>query len=74
VNYDDLLALLPPEKRARVRIDQMLAASGWVVQDADKANLSAGRGVAVREFILEPPHGRVDYLLYIERASSGITL
>ena len=71
MNYDDLLALLPPEKRARVKIDQMLAASGWAVQDADEANLSAGRGVAVREFILEPPHGRVDYLLYVEGKAAG---
>jgi len=68
---DDLFALLPPEKRARIKIDQMLAASGWAVQDADKANLSAGRGVAIREFILEPPHGRVDYLLYVDGKAAG---
>jgi type I restriction enzyme R subunit len=71
LNDEDLLALLPPEKRARVKIDQMLAASGWAVQDAGKANLSADRGVAIREFILEPPHGRVDYLLYVDGKAAG---
>ena len=39
----------------------MLEAAGWAVQDARSANLAAARGVAVREFILEPPHGRADY-------------
>ncbi|MFZ2056796.1 MAG: DEAD/DEAH box helicase family protein [Acidimicrobiales bacterium] len=47
-------------------IDRLLAASGWAVQDAARANLSASRGVAIREFILEPPHGRVDYLCYVD--------
>jgi type I restriction enzyme R subunit len=71
VTGDDLLALLPPEKRARLKIDQMLRASGWIVQDAGKAHIAAGRGVAIREFILEPPHGRVDYLLYVDAKAAG---
>ena len=66
MNDDDLLGRLPPEERARVMIDRLLAASGWAVQDAARANLSASRGVAIREFILEPPHGRVDYLCYVD--------
>jgi type I restriction enzyme R subunit len=49
----------------------MLSASGWVVQDAERANLSAGCGVAIREFILEPPHGRADYLLYVNGKAAG---
>ena len=68
---DDLLSRLPPEERARVMIDRLLAASGWAVQDAARANLSAGHGVAIREFILEPPHGRVDYLCYVDGKAAG---
>jgi type I restriction enzyme R subunit len=30
-------------------------------------HLAAARGVAVREFILKPPHGRADYLLFVDR-------
>jgi type I restriction enzyme R subunit len=52
-------------------IDRMLAASGWAVQDAARANLSASRGVAIREFVLEPPHGRVDYLCYVDGKAAG---
>ena len=52
-------------------IDRLLAASGWAVQDAARANLSASRGVAIREFVLEPPHGRVDYLCYVDGKAAG---
>jgi len=49
---------LPPEGRARVEIDRMLGEAGWTVQDARAVNLSASRGVAVREFVMKPPYGR----------------
>ena len=71
MNDDDLLARLPPEERARVMIDRLLSASGWAVQDTARANLSASRGVAIREFVLEPPHGRVDYLCYVDGKAAG---
>ena len=45
----------------------MLAAAGWAVQDARAVNLAAARGVAVREFVMKPPHGRADYLLFVDR-------
>ena len=51
-----------PEEKARQEIDRQLAACGWTVQDHESMNLSAGPGVAVREFPLET--GPVDYLLY----------
>ena len=41
-----------PEQRARETIDRLLAAAGWAVQDRAALNLSAARGVAVREFAL----------------------
>jgi len=69
---DTDLAYLTPEARARVEIDRKLAAAGWVVQDARAVNLAAARGVAVREFVLKPPHGRADYLLFVDRAAAGV--
>ena len=63
---------LSAEDKARVEIDTMLEAAGWAVQDARDVNLAAGRGVAVREFVLEPPHGRVDYLLFVDREAVGV--
>jgi type I restriction enzyme R subunit len=63
---------LSAEDKARVEIDKMLEAAGWAVQDAREANLAAARGVAVREFILEPPHGRADYLLFVDREAVGV--
>jgi type I restriction enzyme R subunit len=42
---------LAREARARVEIDRQLAAAGWLVQSADRADVSAGPGVAVREFV-----------------------
>ena len=50
----------------------MLVAAGWAVQDARAVNLTAARGVAVREFVLKPPHGRVDYLLYVDGEAVGV--
>lgn len=49
---------------ARVRIDEMLEAAGWVVQDGDRVDFRAGAGVAVREFMT--PAGPMDYLLVAE--------
>src|SRR5919197_135663 len=65
------LSYLTPEAQARVRIDQMLAAAGWAVQDYGAVNLSVARGVAVREFVLAPGHGRADYLLFVDRNAVG---
>lgn len=49
-----------------------LAESGWIVQDKRSTNLSAGRGVAVREFPLKPGHGEADYLLFVDGAPFGV--
>ena len=32
----------------------------------------ASRGVAVREFVLKRPHGRVDYLLFVDGRAVGV--
>jgi hypothetical protein len=63
---------LAREARARMAIDQMLALAGWVVQDADAVNLSAARGIAVREFVLAPGHGRADCGLFVDRKPLGV--
>ncbi len=46
-----------PEAEARVEIDAALVAAGWAVQNRADMNLSASRGVAVREFRLKHGHG-----------------
>ena len=58
-----------PESQAREKIDRQLTDAGWIVQDRAAANLSAGPGVAVREFPLKG--GPVDYLLYLDGAAAG---
>ena len=65
-------AYRPREGRARVNIDEQLGAAGWLVQDAKHAAVTAGPGVAVREFVLERPHGRVDYLLFLDGQPAGV--
>lgn len=66
------LAYLGPEAKARLEIDRMLESAGWAVQDYSKVNLAVSPGVAVREFILSPPHGRADYLLFVDRHAVGV--
>ena len=60
-----------PEQQARENIDRALCASGWIVQDVATANLSAGRGVAIREFPLMKGHGFADYLLFVDSQAVG---
>jgi hypothetical protein len=48
-----------PEQIARDNIDQMLTASGWIVQSKKDTNLNAGLGVAIREY--QTDVGPADY-------------
>lgn len=61
-----------PEDRARKNIDQLLGGAGWIVQSRDEVNLSAGRGIAVREFPMKPGFGEADYLLYVDGQALGV--
>lgn len=61
-----------PEQQARVRIDAALVAAVWVVQSRDEINLTAGRGVAIREFALKSGHGYADYLLFVDGKAVGV--
>ena len=60
-----------PEQLAREQIDAALSGAGWVVQDRDDLNLTAGRGVAVREFVMASGHGFADYLLFVDGHAVG---
>lgn len=62
---------LTAEQRARVLIDRQLSAAGWSVQSRPHVNLSLP-GVAVREVIMAPGHGRADYILYLDRRVVGV--
>jgi type I restriction enzyme R subunit len=61
-----------PEEKSRKAIDKLLTDAGWKVQDLSEANVTAGRGVAIREFPLKFGHGSADYLLYVDGAAAGV--
>ena len=61
-----------PEQQARVEIDKALDAAGWVIQDRAETNLTAGLGVAVREFKVADGHGFADYMLFVEGKAVGV--
>jgi len=56
-----------PEQKARKIIDADLKAAGWIVQNREDLDLTAGRGIAVREFPMKSGFGSADYLLYLDR-------
>jgi type I restriction enzyme, R subunit len=41
-----------PEDNPRENIDRLLTQAGWAVRDQSDANISAHRGVAIRNFTL----------------------
>jgi type I restriction enzyme, R subunit len=61
---------MKPEEFARQKIDAMLTQAGWAVQDRQRLNLYASRGVAIREFSVIT--GAADYLLFIDGDAVGI--
>ena len=61
-----------PEQIAREEIDQLLKEAGWIVQSRDAINLSAGRGIAIREFKLTEGFGFADYLLFVDGEAVGV--
>ncbi|MCU1498530.1 MAG: box helicase [Acidimicrobiales bacterium] len=63
---------LPAEARARVLIDEQLTRAGWFVCDRSGIDLVNHQGVAVREVVMKAEHGRVDYLLYVDRKVVGV--
>ena len=61
---------MTPEAVARQQIDHKLEQAGWVIQDFKQLNLSAGLGVAVREYPTDT--GPADYVLFIHRQAVGV--
>jgi hypothetical protein len=47
-----------PEELARQNIDALLQQCGWLIQDYKKLDLSAGRGIAIREVRLKKGAGQ----------------
>nr|WP_306238751.1 DEAD/DEAH box helicase family protein [Ornithinimicrobium sp. HY1745] len=60
------------EQCARVLVDRQLTDAGWSVQDKKDLNLFAADGVACREVVMKPGHGRADYLLYVDQRVVGV--
>jgi type I restriction enzyme R subunit len=61
---------MPKEEEARVGIDRLLTAAGWVLQDYRHFNPGVALGIALREVPLKS--GRCDYLLLVNRAAVGV--
>jgi type I restriction enzyme R subunit len=59
-----------PEELARKDIDALLQQCGWLIQHYKQLDLSAGRGIAIREVPLKK--GRCDYLLFVDRKPMGV--
>lgn len=60
---------MTPEQKSRQQIDRQLEQAGWTVQDYSQMNITAGLGVAVREFPLST--GFADYMLYADAKAIG---
>ncbi len=60
---------MTPEQKARQQIDRQLEQAGWIVQDYRQMHITAGLGVAVREFPLTT--GYADYMLYADAKAIG---
>ena len=61
---------MTPEEEARKKIDELLEAAGWAIQDYRDLNLGASLGVAIREYPLTS--GTADYLLFVNRRAVGV--
>ncbi|EMM77181.1 type III restriction enzyme, res subunit [Leptospira santarosai str. 2000030832] len=59
-----------PEQISRDFIDKILIQSGWLIQDKKSIHLSAGIGIAVREYNTDV--GPADYVLFVDRKPVGI--
>ena len=60
-----------PEQKAGDEIDERANAAGWLVQEREDLDLTAGRGIAVCEFPMKSGFGFADYLLYLDRKAVG---
>jgi type I restriction enzyme R subunit len=61
---------MTPEAAAREKIDTLLVASGWAVQDKKSIDFNASPGIAVREYPTDT--GPADYVLFVDKMAVGI--
>src|SRR5688500_2377900 len=59
-----------PEQLARDVIDAALKESGWIIQNNKQINLSAGLGIAIREY--QTDVGPADYILFVNGKPVGL--
>src|SRR6266404_1636471 len=59
-----------PEELVREKIDKLLMDCGWTVQNRNTINLSAARGIAIREALLKE-RDEVNYLLFVDGKAIG---
>lgn len=59
-----------PEQLARDNIDRLLSEAGWQVQDKNKIDFNAGKGIAVREY--DTDVGPADYVLFVDKKAVGV--
>jgi type I restriction enzyme R subunit len=59
-----------PEVKARQQIDKDLIQAEWIIQNKNQLNLSAGLGIAVREYPTDS--GPADYILFIDKKPVGV--
>ena len=59
-----------PEQKARDKIDQMLRAAGWSVQEKTTFDFNAGDGQAIREYHTDS--GPADYVLFVDKKPVGV--
>jgi len=59
-----------PEGNARQQIDKDLIQAGWIIQNKNQINLSAGLGIAVREY--QTDSGPADYILFVDKKPVGV--
>lgn len=62
---------MTPEENARQEIDNLLLQAGWIIQDRDSFDRTAGLGVAVREFLMADGT-EADYLLFVDGKACGV--
>ena len=68
--FESSYSYITPEGQARQEIDKNLIKAGWIIQDKNKIDLSAGLGVAVREYPTDS--GPADYILFINKNPVGV--
>jgi type I restriction enzyme R subunit len=61
---------ITPEVKARQQIDKDLIQAEWIIQNKNQLNLSAGLGIAVREYPTD--FGPADYVLFIDKKPVGV--